>query len=91
MSDNSKAKALQQAVAQVYEHGDFVPQPMEIGRGIVAEQIIEIAKEHQLFIHESTELVNLLLQVDLDDRIPRDMYRAIAQVLAWIDALEKLA
>ena len=91
MSDNPKAKALQQAVAQVYEHGDFVPQPMEVGRGIVAEQIIETAKEHQLFTHESTELVNLLLRVDLDERIPENMYRAIAEVLAWIEAVEKQA
>ncbi|QWD04638.1 flagellar biosynthesis protein FlhB [Polynucleobacter paneuropaeus] len=91
MSDNSKAKALQQAVAQVYEHGDFAPQPLEAGRGIVAEQIIDTAKEHQLFTHESAELVNLLVQVDLDDRIPTEMYRAIAEVLAWIEALERQA
>ena len=91
MSDNSRAKALQQAVAQVYEHGDVAPQAIEVGRGIVAEQIIDTAKEHDLFTNESTELVNLLLQVDLDDRIPTDMYRAIAEVLAWIEALEKQA
>ena len=91
MSDNSKAKALQQAVAQVYEHGDFAPQPLEAGRGIVAEQIIDTAKDHQLFTHESAELVNLLLQVDLDDRIRTEMYRAIAEVLAWIEALERQA
>ncbi|QWD48403.1 flagellar biosynthesis protein FlhB [Polynucleobacter paneuropaeus] len=91
MSDNSKAKALQQAVTQVYEHGDFAPQPLEAGRGIVAEQIIDTAKDHQLFTHESAELVNLLLQVDLDDRIPTEMYRAIAEVLAWIEALERQA
>lgn len=54
----------------------------------MAEQIIALAKEHQVFVHESKELVSLLMQVDLDQHIPPELYLAIAEILAWLYRLE---
>lgn len=87
--DKNNPKLVQQAVALAYEHGDFSPRVVASGRGIVAEQIIHAAKDHEIYIHESTELVSLLMQVDLDDYVPEEMYRAIAEVLAWVYELEQ--
>jgi flagellar biosynthesis protein len=78
----------QQAVALVYEHGDLAPKVVAKGRGVVAEQIIARAKEHGIFVHESKELVSLLMRVDLDDHIPAALYQAIAELLVWLYALE---
>ncbi|MCB5189260.1 EscU/YscU/HrcU family type III secretion system export apparatus switch protein [Methylobacillus arboreus] len=78
----------QQAVALAYESGDFAPRVVAKGRGIIAEQIIARAKEHDVFVHESKELLTLLMQVDLDDHIPPALYQAIAEVLAWLYRLE---
>jgi flagellar biosynthesis protein len=87
--DKNNPKSIQQAVALAYEHGDFSPKVLASGRGIVAEQIIQAAIENQIYIHESKELVSLLMQVDLDDYVPEEMYRAIAEILAWVYKLEQ--
>ena len=86
-----KAKNLQQAVALTYEHGEFAPKVLASGKGLVAEQIIARAKEHQIYIHESKDLVGLLMQVDLDENIPPALYQAVAEILAWLYQLEKQA
>ncbi|MEI6837832.1 MAG: EscU/YscU/HrcU family type III secretion system export apparatus switch protein [Alcaligenaceae bacterium] len=78
----------QQAVALAYEHGEFAPKIVAKGRGVVAEQIIARAKEHGIFVHQSKELVSLLMRVDLDDHIPPELYQAIAELLVWLYALE---
>lgn len=84
----SSHKSVQQAVALAYERGDFAPKIVAKGRGIVAEQIIAKAQEHHLFIHESKELVSLLMQVDFDEHIPVELYQAVAEILTWLYRLE---
>lgn len=76
------------AVALAYQGGDSAPRVVAKGRGLIAEQIIERAKEHGVAIHESKELVALLLQVELDDNIPPALYRAVAELLAWLYRVE---
>lgn len=76
------------AVALAYQSGDSAPRIVAKGRGLIAEQIIERAKEHGVAIHESKELVALLLQVELDDNIPPALYRAVAELLAWLYRVE---
>jgi flagellar biosynthesis protein len=79
----------QQAIALAYATGDYAPKVVAKGRGAIAEQIIARAKEHQVFVHESKDLVALLMQVDLDDHIPPALYQAIAEILAWLYKLEE--
>ena len=79
---------IQTAVALAYQSGDSAPKIVAKGRGLIAEQIIARAKEHGVFVHESKEMVSLLMQVDLDDRIPPALYRAVAELLAWLYHIE---
>jgi flagellar biosynthesis protein len=81
-------KANQQAIAIAYDAGDYAPKVVAKGRGLIAEQIIAKAKENGVFVHESKELVALLMQVDLDDHIPAELYLAIAEILAWLYRLD---
>lgn len=76
------------AVALAYQSGDSAPKVVAKGLGLVAEQIIERAREHGVFVHESRELVALLTQVDLDEHIPPALYRAVAELLAWVHRIE---
>ena len=76
------------AVALAYKNGDFAPKVVAKGRGLIAEEIISRAKEHGVFVHESQELVSLLMQVELDDNIPPALYRAVAELLAWLYHIE---
>ncbi len=61
------------------------------GYGEMAERIIERAREAGVFVHDSPELVSLLMQVDLDQQIPPELYRAVAEVLAFVYFLESRA
>lgn len=77
------------AVALAYREGQTAPKVVAKGRGLIAEEIIKRAKEAGVYVHESKELVALLMEVDLDDRIPPQLYVAVAELLAWIYRLEK--
>jgi flagellar biosynthesis protein len=76
------------AVALAYRTGDAAPKVVAKGSGALAETIIERAREAGVYVHESTELVALLMQVDLDQRIPPQLYIAVAELLAWLYQLE---
>jgi flagellar biosynthesis protein len=86
--DNAPRRPLQNAVALAYQSGSPAPKVVAKGRGLVAEQIINVAVESGVFIHESRELVNLLMEVDLDQHIPPTLYRTIAELLAWLYHIE---
>ena len=79
----------QKAVALAYREGQIAPQIVAKGRGLIAQEIIRRAKESGVYVHESSELVSLLMQVDLDDRIPPQLYVAVAELLAWLYRLEQ--
>lgn len=78
----------QRAVALAYAAGSQAPTVVAKGRGLVAEQIIERARDAGVFVHESKELVSILMDVDLDSHIPPALYRAIAELLAWLYHIE---
>jgi flagellar biosynthesis protein len=77
------------AVALAYTEGRGAPRVSAKGRGLIAEEIIRRAKASGVFVHESRELVGLLMQVDLDRHIPPQLYVAIAELLAWLHSVEK--
>lgn len=78
-----------EAVALTYSTGDAAPRVVAKGRGLIAQEIIERAREAGVYVHESPELVSLLMQVDLDERIPPQLYVVIAELLAWLYRIEK--
>ena len=76
------------AAALKYRHGiDPAPKLMAKGRGKVAERIIEIAKANGIPIEEDKELVEFLSMLDLYQEIPPELYRAAAEILAFVYAL----
>lgn len=76
------------AVAITYDPADSAPRVVAKGYGTLADTIVRTAREHGLYVHESPELVGLLMQVDLDAHIPPQLYVAIAELLAWLYALD---
>lgn len=84
----SGSNSLKSAVALTYGQTDAAPRVVAKGRGLIAEQIIQRAREHGVYVHESPELVSLLMQIDLDQRIPPQLYIAVSELLAWIYRLE---
>ena len=82
------SKNQQTAVAIAYQSGDSAPKIVAKGRGLIADEIIARANEHGVFVHESKELVALLMKVELDRHIPPALYRAVAELLAWLYHVE---
>lgn len=86
---SQKRSPSQVAVAVTYMTGERAPKVVAKGRGLLAQTIIDKAKEAGVFVHESPELVSMLMKVDLDSYIPPDLYKAVAELLAWLYLLEK--
>ena len=66
---------------------DHAPRIVAKGQGNVAEKIIEIAREHQIYIHEDPDLIEVLAKLDLNEAIPPDLYVVVAELLAFVYAL----
>jgi flagellar biosynthesis protein len=81
---------LQNAVALAYNASKAAPTVVAKGSGLVAEAIIARARESGVYVHQSKELVSLLMQVELDQQIPPALYRTVAELLAWLYRIENM-
>ena len=84
----SESSKKQVAIALAYGQTQGAPKVVAKGRGLIAQAIIERAKLHGVYVHESEDLVGLLMQVELDQQIPPQLYLAVAELLAWLYRLE---
>ena len=71
------------AVALKWEGGKEAPRVTAKGEGSLAEEIIALAKEFNIPIQENLPLVMALSQIELGDEIPRELYLAVAQIIAF--------
>ena len=53
------------------------------GQGAVAEEIISLAKQHNIPMREDSQLAQLLVTVKLGEEIPHELYLAVAEVIAF--------
>ena len=80
------------AAALKYNRGDAsAPKMVAKGRGKVAEKIVEIAKAHNIPIKEDKDLVEFLSTLDLYQEIPEELYKAVAEIIAFIYELKDKA
>lgn len=70
------------AVALEYD-GESAPKVTAKGVNDIADKIIDIATEHGIPLQKNDGLVNVLSQMDLGDEIPENLYKAIAEVIAF--------
>jgi len=80
-----KNKKLKSAVALKYRSdADAAPKVTAKGEGLVAERIIELAKENQVPIKEDPDLVQILSQVDINKEIPPSVFKVVAELLGFV-------
>ena len=73
------------AVALKYKRGENeVPKVVAKGRGELAEKIIDVAEEYKIPLIENIDLAEVLDALDVDMEIPPALYRAVAEVLAFV-------
>ncbi|HEY1978429.1 MAG TPA: EscU/YscU/HrcU family type III secretion system export apparatus switch protein [Candidatus Baltobacteraceae bacterium] len=67
------------------------PQVVAVGRGHLAEEIVRVAKEQGIPLHEDPGLVEALAMLDVSDYIPRELYAVIAQILSYVFRVDTAA
>jgi flagellar biosynthesis protein len=65
------------------------PQVVAAGAGLIADRIVEIAREQGLPVREDPALAEALARLELEQEIPPDLFAAVAEVLVWAYRLEK--
>lgn len=78
------------AVALEYEAGDKAPKVIATGQGILAEKIIDVAKEADVPIHKDEKLARSLSVLDIGEYIPPELYSIVAEVLVFVDRMDRL-
>lgn len=90
MEKFEKKEKVRSAVALEYDPSDEAPKIIATGKGILAEKIIEKAKESNVPIHQDSKLAGTLSKLEIGDMIPPELYEAVAEVLIFVDAMEKI-
>jgi len=83
-------KKLKKAAALTYEMGETAPKVTALGRGEIAERIIMTAKENNVPVFENSGLVDTLLQLDIGEQIPPELYGVVAEILVFISRIDRL-
>lgn len=79
-----------EAIALNYKAGVIeAPTIVAKGKGKIAENILNKAKEHNVPIQEDASLVELLGQLDINQSIPEELYQAVAEVFAFVYKIDR--
>ncbi|CAH9054447.1 hypothetical protein PSECIP111951_01038 [Pseudoalteromonas holothuriae] len=70
------------AIGLLYEAGSS-PHVACKGFGELADEIVALANEKGIMIHEDAELANTLSKLDLHEEIPKELYYVIAELIAF--------
>ena len=79
-----------QAIALSFDPDDEAPRVIASGRGELAERIIERGKDVDIPIHKDGKLANTLARLDIGDMIPPELYEVVAEILVFVDAIDKI-
>lgn len=78
------------AVALLYESNEEAPKVIATGKGQLAERIVERAKENSVPVHKDERLANTLSKLDIGDYIPEELYQVVAEVLLFVDQMDRI-
>ena len=85
--DKEKVKT---AVAIAYDPQNIAPTVVASGKGAIAEKIIATAQESDVPVHEDSKLADTLSSLEIGDAIPPELYEVVAEVLVFVDRMDKL-
>lgn len=87
---DEKKQKVRQAIALEYDPSENAPKVIASGRGILAERIIEKARESDVPVHRDDKLADTLSRLEIGDMIPPELYEVVAEILVFVDAMDKL-
>jgi flagellar biosynthesis protein len=90
MSNKPSDGRRREAVALRYRKGsDHAPRVTASGKGRIAEAILKKAEESGVTLMEDPDLVSLLGKVPVGETVPAPLYKAVAEVLAYVYRINK--
>ena len=81
---------VKQAIALEYNPEEEAPKVIASGRGLLAEKIIEKARESDVPIHRDDRLADTLSRLEIGEMIPPELYEVVAEILIFVDSMDKL-
>jgi len=91
MADLNKKNPNRTAIALEYNPNESdAPIVVATGKGIIADKIIKEAKEASVPVHKDSKLAGTLSKLEIGDMIPPELYEAVAEILVFVDAMEKI-
>jgi flagellar biosynthesis protein len=79
------------AIALEYNPNESeAPKVIATGKGLVADKIIEEAKKADVPVHQDSKLAGTLSKLEIGEMIPPELYEAVAEILVFVDAMEKI-
>lgn len=79
-----------EAIALTYDQTtSSAPKVVAKGKGKIAENILDKAREHDIPIQEDSSLVEILGKLDMDESIPEELYKAVSEVFAYIYQVDR--
>lgn len=85
-----KKQKMKQAIALEYNPAEDAPKVIASGRGILADKIIEKAKESNVPVHRDDKLADTLSRLEIGEMIPPELYEVVAEILVFVDAMDKI-
>ncbi|QGH34521.1 hypothetical protein GI584_10985 [Gracilibacillus salitolerans] len=79
------------AALQYDTETDVAPKVTATGKGYVAEEIVERAKQNKIPIQSDPSLVELLSELNINEQIPEELYQVVAEVFAYIYQVDQKA
>lgn len=89
MADTKKLKR-KTAIALEYDPEDAAPKILASGQGVIADKIIEKAKEAKIPVHKDGRLADTLSRLEIGEMIPPELYEVVAEILVFVDAMDKI-
>lgn len=86
----NKVQPKKKAVALLYDPSNQAPQVVAAGQGTLADKIIDKAKESDVPLYKDTNLADTLLKLDIGDCIPPELYGVVAEILVYVDRMDKI-
>lgn len=82
---NHDQRRSRQAVALRYQpKNDRAPRLVAAGRGYLADKILQLAQQYGIPVRQDRKLLQVLSRLDLNQEIPPQVYRAVAEILAFV-------
>lgn len=88
--DDEAEKKKKISVALEYVPGEEAPKIIATGKGVLAEKIIEKAKEADVPIYEDSKLASTLSKLEIGDMIPPELYTVVAEILVFVDDCDRI-